>query len=257
MRKLDTEQIRTEGSKFFMRNWLRTREQAKTRRHEARAQPATRSSQRIATQLSQAAEDEALAPAAVGLLNSEEDNDMGEIEEEDSNDEDYYFGDSDHDNDKADEADDDYDYDSDDGRLEDVDDNIGDDEVGSAADASDEDLACAAENTSDGSDDSDYDSDVSEEDPAPPAPRRRVTPINSLGPRTTLGSADAAADNSTTSINTETQTAPQSAAATLPQTTPQKRRLAKQRRNVKYKRPNITHQAPTNQSVHSPSTRHL
>ena len=94
------EQIHTEGSKFFMHNWLKTRAEAKTRRHEARAQPATRSSQRIAAQLSQAEEDEALT-IAVGLLNSEEDDDMGDIEEEDSDDEDYTAGDSDHDNDKA------------------------------------------------------------------------------------------------------------------------------------------------------------
>ena len=43
---------------------------------------------------------------------------MGDIEEEDRDDEHYTARDSDHDNDKADEADDDYDYDSDDGRLE-------------------------------------------------------------------------------------------------------------------------------------------
>ena len=82
------EQIRTEASKFFMHNWLRARADARTRRHEARAQPATRSSQRrIAAQLSQVEEDEALT-IAVGLLNSEEDDNMGDIEEEDSDDED-------------------------------------------------------------------------------------------------------------------------------------------------------------------------
>ena len=116
------EQIRTEASKFFMHNWLKTRAEAKARRHKARAQPATRSSQRIATQLCQAEEDEAPTTAVVGQLNSEEDDDMGYIEEEDSDDEEYTAGNSDHENDKADEADDDYDYDSDDGRLEEDDD---------------------------------------------------------------------------------------------------------------------------------------
>ena len=57
------EQIRTEGSKFFMHNWLRARAEAKAHRHETSAQPATRSSQRIVTQLSQTEEGEALTTA--------------------------------------------------------------------------------------------------------------------------------------------------------------------------------------------------
>ena len=79
---------------------------------------------------------------AVGLLNSEEDDDMGDIEEEDSDDEDYTAGDSDHDNDKDDEANDDYDYDLDGGRLEEDDGNIGEGDFIGISDASDEDLDC-------------------------------------------------------------------------------------------------------------------
>ena len=56
--------------------------------------------------------------------------------QEDSDDEDYTAGDSDHDNDKADEADDDYDYDSDDGRLEEDDENIGESDFIGTSDAS-------------------------------------------------------------------------------------------------------------------------
>ena len=177
-----------------MSNWLKMRAEANKCRHEARAQPATRSSQRIAAQLSQAEEDEALT-IAVGLLNSEEDDDMGDIEEEDSDDEDYTAGDSDHDNDKADEADDDYDYDSDDGRLEDDDGNIGEDDVGSNSGAGDEDLDCSTEDTSEGSDDSDYDSDPSEGDPTPRTPGGRDDQTNPPRPSIALGSSATTADS--------------------------------------------------------------
>ena len=100
-----------------MANCLKARAEAKARRIVARAQPATRFSQRIATQLSQEEEVEALN-TAVGIPNFEDDDDMGAIEEEDTGDDDYRAGHSHHDNYKGDEADDDYNYDSDDDRFE-------------------------------------------------------------------------------------------------------------------------------------------
>ena len=206
--------------------------------HEARAQPATRSSQRIATQLSQSEEDEALT-IAVGLHDSEADDDMGGIEEEDSDDEDYTAGDSDHDNDKADEADDDYDYDSDDGRLEEDDDHIGESDVSSTSDASDEDLDCATEDTSDGSDNSDDDSDFSEENPTPPAHKRRDTPTSSSGPARAHAVAGAAittaasAISPKTDISTEAPPAPQTTTASLiPSATLQDTRRNKKKRST-------------------------
>ena len=95
---------------------------------------------------------------------------MGEIEEEDSDGEDYAFSDSDHDNDKFDEADDDYDYDSDDGRLEEGDDV----DINSQGEIGRTDLDRAIADAPDGSEDSDYDSALSEEDPTSRTRSRRT-----------------------------------------------------------------------------------
>ena len=151
----------------------------------------------------------------------------------------YTAGDSDHDNDKADEADDDYDYDSDDGRLEEDDDHIGESDVGSTSDARDEDLDCPAEDTSDRSDDSDYGSDLSKEDPAPPAPKRRDTPTSSSGPARAHAVAGAVITTAASArcpkidIITEAPPAPQTTTASLiPSATLQDTRLNKKKRST-------------------------
>ena len=152
----------------------------------------------------------------------------------------YTAGDSDHDNDKADEADDDYGYDSDDGRFEEDDDHIGESDVGSTSDARDEDLDCPAEDTSDRSDDSDYGSDLSKEDPAPPAPKRRDTPTSSSGPQIALYSADTVKKIK----NRNPQRKPASLLATPSNSTTadtqaarrRRQRSAPQRKTVEYKR---------------------
>ena len=197
----------------------------------------------------QSEEDEALA-AAVGLLNSEEDDDMGEIEEEDSDDEDYTFGDSDHDNDKADEADDD--YDSDDGRLEDDDDNDDDyeisstGEIGKPSDAMDDDLDRATADASYGSDDSDYDSTLSEgdydstlseDDPTSRTPGGRDRPTSSPEPQITLGSADSAAVTPAVAISTTVPPTPPTGTVSLTPTTAMQhmRRNKRKRSTLRYR----------------------
>ena len=57
-------------------------------------------------------------------------------------------------------------YDSADGRIEEDDDHIGEGDFIGTSDASDEDLDCAGDDTSDGSVDSDYDRELSKEDTA-------------------------------------------------------------------------------------------
>ncbi len=172
---------------------------------------------------------------------------MGDIEEEDSDDEDYTAGDSDHDNDKADEADDDYDYDSDDGRLEEDDENIGEGDFIGTSDASDEDLdCCPTEDTSDGSDDSDYDSAFSEEGPAPRKPGAR----GHSGPRTALASTDTAADSPKTDISTEAPSALHTATIShTPSTVLQATRQHKRKRSTPRYRQGIYTRVKTNSAT--------
>ena len=126
---------------------------------------------------------------AVGLLQSEEDDEWVPLKYRKVKE--YRAADRHHDK-KADEADDGYDYDPDDHRLAESEYDKSS-EIGSVSDTCVEDLDCAEDKTLFGTEESDYDSDLSEEDPAPPTPRKRAHRLALLG-----GTDTAAADSTAT-----------------------------------------------------------
>ena len=106
-------------------------------------------------------------------------------------------------------------YDSADGRIEEDDDHIGESDDGSTSDASDEYLDCATEDTSDGSDNSDYDSAFSKEDPVSSNPKERDGPGSSATQALPRAVAVAAVASKTAPISNGSSPGPRPVQAAL------------------------------------------
>ena len=113
---------------------------------------------------------------------------------------------------------------------------------------------CAEDETLGDTGDSDYDSALSEEDPAPALyPEIRDATSSSSGPRIALGSADTAADSPTIAIGTEALATRPSSRGSQPHpkcrsasyATKQEKTIHTLHRHVKYERPKTNAATPT------------